>query len=177
MNLDSLLDFNSPVFYVLLGLIAGVLVLALAIFITGWLSWRMVRLRAAEKELRSAHTLNSELDKAGVAITEKVAAAPEPAVASEVSTKEEAVPGAAAVTEPAEPDIGSSAPDVIKSKPAFLNRYTYHVTGNKEPFTSLRDAMSMFPAELKKRPKDWTPEWARLPGYIQDNIRREEVTE
>ena len=53
-----------------------------------------------------------------------------------------------------------------------MQRYWYYVSGNKNPFATLLDALTMFPAdEFGER-----PEWSKLPQYVRDNIRRDEVS-
>ena len=172
-------SIDSSVFFVLIGLFAGLLVTVVSCSLLAYLSGVISR--------RNGHTV------AQVAQIAQVAQEPLPRPVTRQETVEQSLPVStparsverpvtAPIARPEPKPIPKAAVGIPEDKPepeparrrgfGGVAHYQYMVSGQTKPFETLMDALSAFPEEAAKYDKEHRPSWKTIPAYVRDSMTR-----
>ena len=169
-------SIDSSVFFVLIGLFAGLLVTVVSCSLLTYLSGVISR--------RNGHT---------VAQVAQVAQEPLHRPVTRQETVEQPLPVSiparsverhvtAPTVRPESKPIPKAVVGIPEDKPepeparrrgfGGVAHYQYMVNGQTKPFDTLMDALSVFPEEAAKYDKEHRPSWKTIPAYVRDSMTR-----
>ena len=160
-----MLGLDEPVFHALVGFVIGVVLTLLIILLVDFLYRKAIYTAQARMASRLDAARLMEMSK--LDDLEAVGAA---------AAKSKEVHATEPTSQVQELDLDAPIDEPDSGEPAVIyppEEYRYFVKGNPEPFSTLRDALQVFPIEAKKGVEN--PVWDDQPKYVRDNIRRDEV--
>ncbi len=160
-SLINTLNIDPSVFYMLVGLFAGVLVMVVCCLMQAFLS-----------SVVSRRTRTQEVAKYAAARREEATA--RATVPTQTKEKRGATEKAGSAETVGSPEVSAVATPakLIPTPSPRTPYYQYTVAGQEGVFNSLSEALVFFPEEAARYDKNHRPNWSTLPAQIRKRMTR-----